>query len=107
MPKSGLIVMLSIMLLVSGCASMLVSRPAGGQSAGGNTSTADARITNQINSALVREPGISSLDVYVSTYQGIVTLKGYVSSQRMKSRAVEIAGSVSGVQSVRNQLRLR
>jgi hyperosmotically inducible protein len=96
-----------MILLVSGCASLLVSRPSGGQSAGGNMSSADARITNQINSALVREPGISSLDVYVSTHQGIVTLKGYVSSQRMKSRAGQIADSVAGVQSVRNQLRLR
>jgi osmotically-inducible protein OsmY len=95
------------MLLVSGCASLLVSRPSGGQSAGSSMSTADARITNQINSALVREPGISSLDVYVSTYQGIVTLGGHVSSQRVKNRAGEIAGAVYGVQSVRNQLRLR
>ena len=107
MPKSVLIMMLSTSLLVSGCASLLVSTPSGGQPSAGTVSTADARITNQVNAALVREPGISSLDVYVSTYQRIVTLRGHVSSQRMKNRATEIAHSVAGVQSVRNQLRLR
>ncbi len=107
MSRSGLLVVISVLLLVNGCASMLVSRPSSGHSAGAAVSSADARITNQINAALVREPGISSLDVYVSTRQRIVTLRGHVGSQRMKNRAGEIASSVAGVQSVRNQLRLK
>ncbi len=107
MHKTALIVMLCISMFIGGCASLLVSRPSGSSGTSGTPSTSDARVTNQVNAALVREPGISSLDVYVSTYQGVVTLKGYVSSERMKSRAAELANSVAGVQAVRNQIRLR
>jgi len=94
-------------LAMAGCASLVVGSPAGGQQTGNSISKEDARITNQVNSSLVHEPGISSLDVYVSTYQGIVTLRGYVSSQKMIDRAADISASVSGVKSVRNQLRVK
>ena len=96
-----------LILAQAGCASLIVSRPGGGQAAGSSISREDARITNQINSSLVREPGISSLDVQVSTHQGIVTLKGYVSGQKKKNRATDIAVSIPGVKSVRNQLRMK
>lgn len=92
---------------MAGCASLVVGRPAGGQKTGSSISKEDARITNRVNSSLVREPGISSLDVYVSTHQGVVTLRGYVSSQQMVHRAADISASVSGVKSVRNQLRVK
>jgi len=97
-----------LVMALTGCASLLVSKPRGsGQSNGSSISSDDARMTNQINAALIREPGISSLDVYVNTHQGVVTLKGYISSHKMKNRASDVAASVAGVKSVRNQLRLK
>jgi osmotically-inducible protein OsmY len=107
MKKNLQLVLVLLMLLLGGCASLIVSSPGGRQTAGSSISKEDARITNKINSSLVREPGISSLDVYVSSYQGIVTLRGYVASQKMKNRAADISVSVPGVKSVRNQLRIK
>jgi len=98
---------LLVSVTISGCASLLVANPSARQSGGSSTSSSDARITNAVNAALVRERGISSLDVYVSTYNGIATLKGYVASQSIKSRAGQVAASPSGVKSVRNQLRIK
>lgn len=105
--KKIICLLMFYIIAMAGCASLVVGRPAGGQKTGNSISKEDARITNQINSSLVREPGISSLDVYVSTHQGIVTLRGYVSSQQMIIRAADISASVSGVKSVRNQLRVK
>jgi osmotically-inducible protein OsmY len=102
-----LISILLVMIAMSGCASLLVANPSGRQTGGSSVSSSDARITNAVNAALVRERSISSLDVYVSTYNGIVTLKGYVASQAIKNRAGQVAASSSGVKSVRNQLRIK
>jgi len=101
------ITLLVVSMAFSGCASLLVANPSGRQTGGSGASSSDARITNAVNAALVRERGISSLDVYVSTYNGIVTLKGYVASQSIKNRAGQVAASSSGVKSVRNQLRIK
>ena len=101
---------LSWVLALSGCASLLIGNSGNSHSnssRGSSSSSSDARITNTVNSALVRERGISSLDVYVSTYNGVVTLKGYVASTALKNRAGQVAASSSGVKSVRNQLRIK
>ena len=107
------IVLLSILswvLALSGCASLLIGNSGNNRSnssSGSAPSSSDASITNAVNSVLVRERGISSLDVYVSTYHGVVTLRGYVASTALKNRAGELAASSSGVKSVRNQLRIK
>lgn len=100
-------VVLSVLWLTA-CASLLVANPGTRQSGNSHSSSSsDARITNAVNAALVREREISSLDVYVSTYNGVVTLKGYVSSSAIKNKAGQVTASCSGVRSVRNQLRIR
>jgi osmotically-inducible protein OsmY len=41
----------------------------------------------------------------VETYKGVVQLSGFVSSPSNINKAVELAGAVKGVQSVKNDMR--
>lgn len=102
------VVLVLSIVWITGCASLLIANPGSRQAgSGSSSSSSDARITNAVNAALVRERGISSLDVYVSTYNGVVTLKGYVDSSAIKERAHQVTAACNGVKSVRNQLRIR
>ncbi|WP_198969380.1 BON domain-containing protein [Xylophilus sp. ASV27] len=64
----------------------------------------DAAITVQVSAELAKDADLSILKIGVDTQNGQVTLTGPAPSQAAKDHAAEIAKSVSGVQSVRNQL---
>ncbi len=67
----------------------------------------DTVITAKVKTALFNEPALKSLQINVETFKGVVQLSGFVSSQDNISKAVEIARTVNGVTSVRNDIRLR
>lgn len=67
----------------------------------------DATVTTRVKTALLKEPGIKSNAIEVETYGGIVSLSGFVDSPDMASKAVSAAKSVSGVRSVKNDMRLK
>ncbi len=60
---------------------------------------ADSTITTDVKSRLVMDENIP-FSVTVSTLNGVVYLKGKVSTQADKERAVKIASEVNGVQRV-------
>ena len=64
-------------------------------------------ITADIKSRLLADPDISSLHITVKTVKGTVFLKGYVDNEDQKTKVVEIAKEVKGVQDVRDHLRIR
>jgi len=64
----------------------------------------DSTITAKIKSDLVQDSKVSSTDVHVKTYKGVVDLSGFVNSQSEMSEAGLVAGKVSGVKSVHNNL---
>ena len=64
----------------------------------------DATITAKIKTNLVQDAKVSSTDVHVRTYKGVVDLSGFVDSQSQISQAGLVAGQVSGVKSVHNNL---
>ena len=66
----------------------------------------DATITTKVKASIVNELGVSS-QIGVETMQNVVQLSGFVDSQRVKSKAGEIARNVSGVKEVRNNLVVR
>lgn len=99
--------LLWVMLANAGCVSLLVANPSPRPTGGSGTSSADARITNAVNASLVRDNNIPSVDIYVSTNKGIVTLQGYVADSLTKRRAAQVAASSLGVRSVRNKLRIK
>lgn len=57
-----------------------------------------------MKTALMAEPGIKSLAINVDARDNNVTLAGTVPSAELKVRAMDLAKSVEGVQSVNDQL---
>jgi len=64
----------------------------------------DTEITAKVKAAIFAEPGLKTLQISVDTVKGVVTLTGSVDSQANSDRANGLAGAVSGVKSVNNQL---
>jgi len=67
----------------------------------------DSVITTKIKAAILNEPTLSSAEINVETFKGEVQLSGYVNSAADISKAVEVAGSIKGVNSVKNDMRLK
>jgi osmotically-inducible protein OsmY len=64
----------------------------------------DSVITTKVKSLLAADDFLKSFQISVETYKGTVQLSGSVNSQKAIDKAVEIARSVKGVNSVRNNL---
>ncbi|PKN18969.1 MAG: transporter [Deltaproteobacteria bacterium HGW-Deltaproteobacteria-6] len=64
----------------------------------------DSVITTKIKSMLAADDLLKSFQISVETYQGTVQLSGFVNSQKAVDKADEIARSVKGVKSVKNNL---
>jgi osmotically-inducible protein OsmY len=67
----------------------------------------DTRITAGVKAAIAAEPALREAEIDVATSQGIVRLSGFVSSAEDVATAAAVARTVTGVQSVRNDLRLK
>ena len=64
----------------------------------------DAAITAKVKTALMADPDVKSLQIDVDTKNGVVALNGKVDQRTSVDKAVKIAKSVDGVQSVENHL---
>jgi outer membrane protein OmpA-like peptidoglycan-associated protein len=64
----------------------------------------DSVITTKVKGLLAGDDFFKSFQISVETYKGIVQLSGFVNSQQAVNKAGEIARSVKGVTSVRNNL---
>lgn len=60
----------------------------------------DAGITNRVLAAVVGVPGMHANSIQVSTYDGIVTLRGTAANEMAARNAVQAARQVTGVRSV-------
>jgi osmotically-inducible protein OsmY len=67
----------------------------------------DTVITTKVKAAIFNEPTLKSTEINVETFKGRVQLSGFVSSHTNMLRAIEIARSVGGVQSVKDDMRLK
>ena len=68
----------------------------------------DTAITAQIETELLDGEGIWSSDIIrVETVQGVVHLRGYVTTEHHRQRAGQIAQSIAGVKDVENDLSVR
>ena len=90
----------ALMLSALGCATQ--SEP---QSPGAYMD--DSWITTKVKTAILNEPSLKVMQINVETYKGAVQLSGFVDNAASQAKAVEIARSVQGVTSVKNDLRLR
>jgi len=66
----------------------------------------DAVITAKVKAAILDQPYLKSFDIHVATFNGTVYLWGVVASQSTINEAAEVAGSVAGVKSVKNDMQL-
>ncbi|OAI15609.1 transporter [Methylomonas lenta] len=67
----------------------------------------DSVITTKVKAALFDEPNLRSGQINVETFKGVVQLSGFVSTQADINRAVQVTRSVKGVESVKNDMRLK
>jgi osmotically-inducible protein OsmY len=64
----------------------------------------DSVITTKVKSLLAADDFLKSFQISVETYKGVVQLSGFVNSQQAVDKASQIARSVKGVTSVKNDL---
>lgn len=67
----------------------------------------DTAITAKVKAAVFSEPTLKSSEINVETFKGVVQLSGFVRSQADINQAVQVARSVTGVKSVKNDMRLK
>lgn len=67
----------------------------------------DTVITAKLKSAILNEPSLKSAEINVETYKGTVQLSGFIRSAADERKAVELANSIKGVKSVKNDMRLK
>jgi osmotically-inducible protein OsmY len=67
----------------------------------------DSVITAKVKAEILKDDTLKSSEINVETFKGVVQLSGFVNSQFDINRAVEVAGSVKGVTSVKNDMRVK
>ncbi|MFP4831583.1 BON domain-containing protein [Paraburkholderia sp. BR10879] len=67
----------------------------------------DAMLAGDVRRALVRNPGVNSMNIHVQVRGGTVTLTGWVPQRSQIERASIAARSVRGVRAVSNRLTVR
>jgi len=64
----------------------------------------DSALTTKVKAAIFDDPLLKVLQINVETFKGEVQLSGFVDSAQNVRRAGEVARSVNGVKSVKNDL---
>ena len=64
----------------------------------------DSVITTKVKALLAEDDFLKSFQISVETYKGTVQLSGFVDSQQALDKTGQIAQSVNGVQSVKNDM---
>jgi osmotically-inducible protein OsmY len=67
----------------------------------------DSVLTGRVKAAILAEPSLRSMEINVETFKGRVQLSGFVNSQADIDRAVAMVRGMSGVSSVKNDMRLK
>ena len=67
----------------------------------------DSVITAKVKGAIFGDSTLKSMEINVETFKGVVQLSGFVNSRQDIHRAVEVAGNVAGVKSVKNDMRVK
>jgi osmotically-inducible protein OsmY len=64
----------------------------------------DSVITTKVKALIAEDDFVKSFQISVETFKGTVQLSGFVNSQRAVDKAGELAWSVKGVKTVKNNL---
>ena len=67
----------------------------------------DAMITTKVKAEFAKDKMVSATKIHVDTDKGVVTLGGTAKSKAEADHAVTLAKNVSGVESVRNDIKVQ
>jgi hyperosmotically inducible periplasmic protein len=67
----------------------------------------DSAITAKVKTELIRDPVVKARQVEVETFKGIVQLSGFVDTDEQRSRAAQLARSVTGVRDIKNNITVK
>jgi hypothetical protein len=67
----------------------------------------DSVITTKVKVAILNDSTLKVNEINVETFKGVVQLSGFVRSQADIDKAVQVARGVSGVKSVKNDMRTK
>ncbi len=67
----------------------------------------DTVLTGKVKAAIFNDPSLKSAEINVETFKGVVQLSGFVNSKEDINKAVRVARGVPGVNSVKNDMRLK
>jgi len=101
--RTILIGCLVLMMLIAS----LVACASTSQQSGTGEYVDDSVITTKVKSLLAADDFLKSFEIGVETYKATVQLSGFVDSQKAIDKAGEIARSVKGVKSVKNNLNVK
>lgn len=88
------------MLIMAGCAA-----PEKQQTVGAYID--DTTITTRVKTTIMEDPELRVTEISVETFNGVVQLSGFVSSQTEINKAVRITQNIEGVKSVKNDMQLK
>jgi osmotically-inducible protein OsmY len=90
----------AVALVIAGCSSTPTS-------SGPGEWFDDTWITTKVKTQLIGDTSVSGTSINVETFRGVVQLSGFAATQAEVDRAMKLAREVSGVKSVKNDIRLR
>jgi osmotically-inducible protein OsmY len=93
----GFLICVTLVAAFLGCAST-PTRESSGQYVD------DSAITTKVKAEIFNEPSLKVFQINVETFKGEVQLSGFVDTSQSVTKAGEIARSVKGVKSVKNNL---
>ena len=93
----GLLLVIGLMTVFLGCAATQTSESTGQY-------VDNSAITTKVKAAIFNDPMLKTLQISVESYKGEVQLSGFVNSKESARKAGEIARSIEGVVSVKNNL---
>jgi osmotically-inducible protein OsmY len=96
-PMVRVLLVLLALAVIAGCASTRTQESSGQY-------VDSSVITAKVKAAIYDDPALKVYDINVETFKDVVQLSGFVNSAEIRSRAGVVAGRVSGVQSVKNDL---
>ena len=93
----GLLVVIGLMTVFLGCAATKTSESTGQY-------VDNSAITTKVKAAIFNDPMLKTMQISVESYKGEVQLSGFVNSPESARKAGEVARSIEGVVSVKNDL---
>ena len=96
-PMVRVLLVLLALAVIAGCASTRTQESSGQY-------MDSSVITAKVKAAMFDDKTLKVFDINVETFKDVVQLSGFVNSAEIKNQAGVVAGRVSGVKSVKNDL---